>query len=618
MKKIALLTFMLLTLFACRKNIEQDLTSTISIEDPRITTIDYDPAVIEVVATLVGEVYDETGIAVANANVTLDGNNTSTDEKGRFVFKDITMNKLGTYVEVNKSGFFAGSNRFFPDGGSVNYVKITLLDKSNIGTFIASEGAFIANSDDISIDFPANSIIDNNGDLYQGIVEVAARWIDPTATNLQEIMPGGLQGLMPGGVQGIGNAMEEVALASFGMMAVELEANNGAALNLGNGKKATLSFPVPDELLSNASTEIPLWYFNETFGLWVVEGSATLQGNQYVGEVAHFSFWNCDAPFEITKVCGTILSPTGSPIANAGIKITILSSGTAGWGWTNSDGEFSGKVATNELLEMTVYENWYCTELLTETLGPIPFNPDTSVCENLGIFTSSNPTGEIDITATILDCASNPVTNGWVEIMLSGNVYNYYIDDGSNFSTTLINCNNQTELTALAGNIDDLMFSNETTYPITNPLDLGTITACDNLLPEWLTTTVDGVETTFPNVNLRYGSSDTLWLSGSIPGTSQNVSITLANGIGGPHSYINDDVRDSSIRTPSTSGGQLTYNCGYWWGSTCTYSQIDLQTFGNVGELVTGEISGTLEFFDTGTSSNVTKEIDIEFSILRD
>jgi len=621
MKKLSFLVLVLLTLFACRKNVEDSLTSTTIPNTPDITVIDYEPEVIEVIATLFGEVYDEAGGAIGNANVTLDGNNTTTDDKGRFVFKNITMNELGTYVKVNKNGFFPGSSRFFPEDGSVNYVKITLLDQSNIGNFPSGNGGLISSTEGISIDFPANSVVDADGNLYEGTVEVAARWIDPTADNLQEIMPGGLQGLMPGGVQGTGETLQEVALASFGMMAVELESSNGESLNLGNDKKATLSFPVPSELLSNAPAEIPLWYFNETVGMWVIEGSATLQGDQYVGEVAHFSFWNCDAPFDVTKVCGTVLSSTGSPLVNAPIKITILSSGVSSWGWTNSVGEFSGKVAANELLEMEVYENWYCAVMLTETLGPIPYNPDTTFCEELGTFTSSNSTQEIDITATVLDCSGSPVTNGWLEINLDNNNYNFYISDGSNVSMTLFNCNNQTELTALAGNIDDLMVSDETTYTITYPLDLGTITACDVSSPEWLTTTVDGIETTYPVVSFSYDTTvDTLLLTAEVPGTNHYVQFNLTNGTQGSNSYSNDDINISWIRTPSASGGLSSYFCGVYAFPpiTCGFSQIDITSFGNVGQLVTGEISGTLEFYDTSTSSNVNKTIDIEFSIIRD
>ena len=622
MKKFSLFILILLTLFACRNNVEDELTSVTMIDPPIVTTVDFELEVVEVVATLYGEVFDESGSPISNASVTLDGNNTTTDDRGRFVFNDITMNQLGTFVLVNKNGFFTGSKRFFPDNSSVNYVRITLLDRTNIGNFLADDGGIISSPEGISIDFPANSIVDGNGDLFQGTVEVAARWIDPTAENLGEIMPGSLQGLMPGGVQGNGNALEEVALASFGMMAVELEGSNGTSLNLGNGLKATLIFPVPDELLNIAPSEIPLWFFNETVGLWVVEGSATLVGDNYVGDVAHFSFWNCDVPFDLTEACGTILSSSGSPIANARIQIKILSSGASRSGWTNTNGEFSGKIPANELLEMTVFENGCGSAILTESLGPIPVNSN-SICTDLGTFTTNNPINEIEITGNILDCSGNPITNGWLEINLDGLEYNFYIEEGSNFSATIINCNDQTELTAVAGNIEDLMFSNEITFPITNPLDFGTITACDNVLPEWLTITIDGIETVYPDVGFTFSSSppnDTIpsIISGVIPGTEEFVQFEIINGIEGPNSYTNDDISSAFISVLASNGDNLFRGCGTsGQPEICDFSQIEILTFGNVGEPVSGVISGIVNFFD-GNGGTVTKDMVLAFSILRD
>ena len=622
MKNFSLLTLVLLTLFSCSNNIEEEFPTVIEVEDPIVPIIDFDIEVKEVVATLFGEVFDEMGSPISDAEVTLNGNNTNTDESGRFIFKDLTMNQLGTYVEVNKNGYFRGSNRFFAESGSVNYVKITLMDRANIGNFSARNGAVISSPEGIIIDFPANSIIDGNGNLYQGNVEVAARWIDPTANNLQEIMPGSLHGIMPGGVSGNGNEPQEVALASFSMMVVELEGNNGEPLNLGNGEKATLSFPIPDDLLNNAPTEIPLWFFDETIGIWVIEGSATLEGDKYVGDVSHFSFWNCDVPFDLTIVCGTIVNSGGTPIANATIEIKILSSGASRSGRTNSNGEFLGKVVANELLELNIYINECGDQVLTENIGPILINSDPNICEDLGIFTYNNPLKEIEISANIVDCTYKPITNGWLEINLDGKKNSFYIDDGSSFSTTLLNCNDQTELSVLAGNFDDQMLSNEINYDITNSLDLGMIRSCDQVLEEWLTTTIDGTVIVFPEVAFSFDPNDeSIFIRGQIPGTSAVVRFQIPNAIEGQNSYSNDNTIFGTMRSLTASGSEILHICHpdlpVNIGGPCNFSQFEILTFGNVGELVTGEISGSVLFFEEG-EVGVDKDVEISFSIFRD
>ena len=68
-----------------------------------------------------------------------------------------------------------------------------------------------------------------------------------------------------------------------------------------------MSIPVGSTQTSSAPAEIPLWYFDETNGVWKEEGKATLQGNEYVGEVSHFTFWNCDISWDLIYLDGSVL-----------------------------------------------------------------------------------------------------------------------------------------------------------------------------------------------------------------------------------------------------------------------------------------------------------------------
>jgi len=65
---------------------------------------------------------------------------------------------------------------------------------------------------------------------------------------------------------------------------------------IASDKKATITMPLSGLLSAAPPTSIPLWYFNESNGLWKQDGTATKTGNTYVGEVSHFSWWNCDLP----------------------------------------------------------------------------------------------------------------------------------------------------------------------------------------------------------------------------------------------------------------------------------------------------------------------------------
>src|SRR6185312_12452020 len=108
---------------------------------------------------------------------------------------------------------------------------------------------------------------------------------------------------------------KRVVITSYGMLAVELESLTGEKLQIAPGNTATLMIPVPPSVASSAPSTISLWYVNEQTGAWQEEGTAQKNGNFYVGEVKHFSFWNCDIGASGVTLSMTFHSFTGSPLA---------------------------------------------------------------------------------------------------------------------------------------------------------------------------------------------------------------------------------------------------------------------------------------------------------------
>jgi len=83
-------------------------------------------------------------------------------------------------------------------------------------------------------------------------------------------------------------------LYSYGFFSCELRGENDQKLNLAPGVKASVAFQITDNQQSKALPTMPLWHFDEQASIWKEEGTATKQGNTYMGEVSHFSSWNCD------------------------------------------------------------------------------------------------------------------------------------------------------------------------------------------------------------------------------------------------------------------------------------------------------------------------------------
>lgn len=603
MKKLAiLLTLAFLSLFSCRKDVDESLSETIENNPPIITTIDYEPEVDPVYATIFGIVQTETEIPIENAIVRIVGEityTTTTDEKGRFFFRDTTMNQAGTYLTVSKTGYFEGSDRFFPREASINYTKITLLNKSSIGSFLSIEGGTISSADSISLYFPPNSIVTQDGENFEGTVNVLAQWIDPTADNLGEIMPGNLQGL--------NSDLDYVSLFSAGMIAVELESTTGESLNLGNGETATMTITVPDELLNTAPAEIPLWYFHEELGLWIEDGKAELVGNQYVGEVSHFTFWNYDGPLPSIVLSGTAVSSDGSSFQNAEIKITTTDGWHSGHGYTDNIGFFQGAVIADQILNIEIYFNNNCTAY-TSTIGP--FSQDTDI----GEIVISAP-NQIDFSGTIVDCDNNPLTNGYLVVNIGGTDYSYYINFGT-INASIVYCTNETELTVVTTDLTNSEESDEQTFTISNSLDLGNILACGNQLTEWLTVSIDnGPVTTFPSLDYIYSIDSIQIYADDTPNSSFNVAMRMKD-ITGPGTYNESNINHSYHFISSNSGGTLSNTCGFYTPfSDCDYDSFVITALGTApGEFIEGYYEGTLDFKDNNNQT-ATHFIEVDFKI---
>jgi len=151
---------------------------------------------------------------------------------------------------------------------------------------------------------PAGLVDAATGAAYSGRATVEMTPID--ASRNPRIMPGNYR------AEG-----EPAPIESMGALQVELRDSSGALLNLAPGKSATIRIPVPATSAS-PPLSIPLYYFKETSGLWVREGTATLVGDPpqqyYEGTVTHFTVWNADQPLDTIVIHGCVVDKDNHPL----------------------------------------------------------------------------------------------------------------------------------------------------------------------------------------------------------------------------------------------------------------------------------------------------------------
>jgi hypothetical protein len=356
-----------------------------------------------------GEIIDENGMPVKDVLITANNKTALTDQNGVFVIKQSLQNPDFIHVKADKKGYFHGARVIRGTKSRVNSIKIILLKANTIAKINTADGGSLKVGA-MNVTLPANGFVDAAGKSYSGNVNVAARYLDPNNPNTVLEMPGDFRAV---NFQGL-----EQMLESYGMVHVELRDDNGNLLNLGNGKEATLSFPKPQN--AKVHGKMPLWYFDEKIGAWREEGEAILdsKGN-YIGNVKHFSCWNCDFPYDKVYAQGRVVDQNGKPLAGVWVGLDLVGSWQGGHGFTDGNGVFMGCIPKDKELELKI-KDWGCSfaTLYSKNVGS--FSTDV----NFGDITVNVPTFGPDSVKTIVgvakDCAGNNLQNGYVFMILKG------------------------------------------------------------------------------------------------------------------------------------------------------------------------------------------------------
>lgn len=307
---------------------------------------------------LSGIVRDASGTPIEGVSIVSGSSAATTNTDGFFEFDQIQVVSVSTdrsVVRFSKAGYFdvvrsMDADDDAADGASWEVVmcKKENNDFTSIKTYSSSSDQTLQ-AGDMKIDMPQDGYkVDGTGLSYTGKVKSEMVYLDPNNERFSEMMPGG-------DLAAVRSDNSRAQLVSYGMTDLNMYAENGDKLQLKDGSKAKLTFPIPAGMGENPPASIPLWSFNEKTGLWEEEGSAQLQGNVYVGEVAHFSWVNLDYPEKQGTVYGYVKDDTGKVLPGVRLSIGQLLSSTV----SKSDGYYSHEVPANTDFSITVKDLYY-------------------------------------------------------------------------------------------------------------------------------------------------------------------------------------------------------------------------------------------------------------------
>lgn len=387
----------------------------------------------KVTASVNGFVTNENNQPMPGAKVQYGELQTTTNQFGFFEIKNASVTENAGFVNVTMAGYFNNIKTFLSKEGKSNFCRVKLIPKTVSGYIDGTTGGNVILSNGLAVAVPGNAIVDAiTKSVYSGVVNVSSHWINPVADDLDKIMPGDLRGINTDG--------NVRALTTYGMAAVELTGSSGQLLQIANDKKAILTFPLPTELQGAAPASIPLWYFDETIGLWKEEGTAAKRGNNYVGEVKHFSYWNCDLPNATVQLSFSITDSALNPLSDIHVEITPVSDNS--WshvgGYTDKTGVVQVPVTANTQYKLQLFSNECQIAALSTRMFSVE-NTDTDL-GNIkvgGQFLAK-------ISGTVTDCNNSAISNGHVFMSSENGISIANTNSDGSFSYPMFLCNNNT------------------------------------------------------------------------------------------------------------------------------------------------------------------------------
>ncbi len=359
-----------------------------------------------VVASFSGRITASDGNGIAGVSVAAGPRATVTDAEGRYVLSNTNVLADQAYLTFRADGYVLGSRTVLvTPGGTYADVDAELLSLRSAANLDATAGGTVrALNSQASVVFPTGAM------AATGPVTVAVHHLDPGSERFAAQMPGDLRSVDSEG--------RISAITTFGIVSTVIRDQGGQKIDLSAGKTATITIPVSATNNMATPSTIPLWYFDESRATWVEEGSATLSGGVYVGQVSHFTFWAVALRGSAIKLCGQLFQeePNGTQTPAAQQRVFARTEGlrqsVAG---TDAQGRFCGIVPADAAV--TIFTSTACDGLIE--LASVP--PSTSDVQ-LGRIVYTAGRGTLIQASGRLVCSAGPVDWRSAYLTIGGSV----------------------------------------------------------------------------------------------------------------------------------------------------------------------------------------------------
>ena len=357
--------------------------------------------------TISGKVLDEDGNALAGVNVECRGISTVSADDGAFELLDVPA-ATEQLVNFTKQTYSRNQKKVAVRDGKSSYCEACLYKVGHSEEFHSS-GAVNVNltASRVSVELKADGLVYEDGTAFSGNAKMELTYFSPEKENFFEAFPGDFIGVEKDG--------NEVPIESYGFIDVNVY-DGDKKLQLAEGKPATLTMPIPANKIDEAPETMPLWYYDTLSGKWIEYGVAVKQGDQYVGDVPHFSTINLDMKMDETcSVKGIVVDKNDNPIDMAYVTLKGIDFNKSATGPTDYNGNFKFiNVKSNASIQVYAEYDGIKSDIISETtpgndevldLGKIYIDIDRKTCNVNGkvVFQNNVPTDNVTIKIDFID-----------------------------------------------------------------------------------------------------------------------------------------------------------------------------------------------------------------------
>lgn len=420
------------------------------------------------------EVIDDEGSPLANTDILIGNFSGKTDVNGILQKKGVKVYEKYAFIKASKLGYISGGRSLIPGQGT-NKVTIQLMQGYHAGTVSSGKSGIVTLSNGTKVEFDGE-FEDVNGNAYSGDVKVYMKLLSSSDKDIGTKMPGMLYGEREDGSESI--------LETYGMISVDLFGSSNQIIQPAKGHKAKITFPIDLSQTANAPSKIPLWHFDEKYGYWIEEGSASRTGNEYKGEVSHFTWWNADMPWIPLAINITVTDMNSKPLI--GIPITLVIKGTnrsLGTDYTDDNGNISVLIPEGELFSLII-KNVCGDELHNQSIGPYT---DATALPVIKL----NYDKSFTLKGSLKNCKGEEVKNGYVIFKEAASNPKYFPITNGEINEGIPYCK-LGKYTVRGFDNTNFMTSTPFEGTLRSPIsDFGNITVCDSF-GEYISYSIDG------------------------------------------------------------------------------------------------------------------------------